>query len=147
MRKTNLLATVCLMAVLLSGCNSGESGSVVENVSKADSTQDNRGEQDELYAPLLPDNSEIFSEAEINVVDSDGGTEYSFTVSGYQDGEYDKYVAKCKELGFTDTLLDQRPDNGAWIFNAHSEDGKYFVVVTVDTYNGYLRIRAGAVKD
>lgn len=167
MRKTKLLAIVCA-AVMLTACGTNNSGTEKSVSSEKDTRTSSvssvktpetsvqptasgqsevNSEPDELYAPLLPKNEEIFPDSEIKVYDSDGGIEYAFTVSNYKNEEYDAYVAKCRELGFTAVQIEQKPDNGSWVFNAHTADEKYFVVVNVVTSKNYLRIRAGAVQD
>lgn len=77
-------------------------------------------------ADMLPDASAIFEGATLNVI-SDGAKLYCFTVDGYEDGDYEKYVDECKKT-FTDVKFDIYTDSNNK-FEAKTEDGKYYVSV------------------
>lgn len=52
------------------------------------------------YTKLLPDWEQYFPDGEINVIDSDGGTSYTFQVSGVTGEQRDAYIEACCELDF-----------------------------------------------
>lgn len=144
--KKVILAMVMVFVLMCAGCaNSSESGansaadissdkvtdSVVADEGTDDKSSDSVAEAvDEStavsLADMLPDASAIFEGATFNVV-SDGEKMYCFTVDGYKDSEYDKYVEACKEL-FPDVKFDTRTDSNN-MFEAKTEDGKYYVSV------------------
>lgn len=121
MRKTSLLAVGCAIA-LLSGCGNTEE---TPNVS-ASAVNSESPESDISYVAMLPSVEETFPDGEVTVIDGDGGSGYCVQVTGYKDGEYDKYVEGCKSKGFTDVRFDINEDSNS-SFEARTEDGKYYV--------------------
>lgn len=113
----------------------------------SESTASNEEEIDELYASRLPNNDEMFPGDEIKIVDSDGGTEYSFWVKDYKDGEYEAYVEKCKETNFTKPGYSHKNDDGYEYFDAYTDDGLYFIVVEKVPNQGVIRVRTGRKTD
>ncbi len=144
--KKIFLMTVMASLLMCAGCaNKSESnvGSAGDNSSSkvtvsasvdgnsADEAADSASEVTDSSAEvslagMLPDASAIFEEATFDVV-SDGEKIYCFTVDGYKDGEYDKYVEACKDI-FTDVKFDTHTDSNNK-FEAKTEDGKYYVSV------------------
>lgn len=158
MKKFSVMIIAIMSAVAMTSCSgnneqpalSAPSSSVSApetSVSSAESETaepESTGEKaDELYAPLLPDNDEMFPGDKIKVVDADGGTAYEFCVSDYKDEEFDAYAEKCREMGFTDIQLEQKHDDGYEIFDALTEDGSHYVVVEKVPKQGVIRVRAG----
>ena len=72
---------------------------------------------------------------DISITDGDGGTAYIFEVTGYADGEYETYILQCKERGFNDVYFETSED-----FGAYSEDGVYWVQLSLDDEKGILYV-------
>lgn len=83
------------------------------------------------YADMIPDPKSVFVNGEIQVTDADGGKAYIFNVTGYADGEYKAYTAKCVEMGFTNVVYDDGNDKGLE-FGAYTKDKQYWVQVDLD---------------
>lgn len=136
MRKTAIvlvLGTVLLCAGCSGGNNTSSSGtdtvsdsSAADGASVGDITDERSNEASVSLADMLPDASAIFEGATFNVI-SDGTKLYCFTVDGYEDGDYEKYVDECKKT-FTDVKFDIYTDSNNK-FEAKTEDGKYYVSV------------------
>lgn len=127
MKKVGILAFVCA-AALLSGCGNGEGSQKEQSAQSpsASATDSESSEGDVSYVAMLPSIEETFPDGEVTVIDSDGGSGYCVQVTGYKDGEYDKYIAGCKSKGFTDVRFDINEDSNS-SFEARTEDGKYYV--------------------
>lgn len=118
MKKVVLIAMMCA-AALLSGCEKSETGGTSVPTSST-------ATGDISYAAMLPSIEDTFPDGRVDVIISDGGSSYCVQVTGYKDGEYEKYVEGCKAKGFTDVRFDINESNNS-SFEARTEDGKYYV--------------------
>lgn len=144
MRKTSLLVMVCLAATLLGGCGDGKESAVstVEESSVVESTSEKSVvESDISYATRIPSVEDAFPDGEVTKI-SDGETMYCVSVTGYKDGEYEKYVEECKTAGFTDVRFDITTDSNRK-FEARSEDGKFYVSLQLLVDERKLNITCG----
>lgn len=121
MKKASIIAIVCI-ATLLAGCGKSESGGTSQSVSISEVS----AVSDISYVAMLPSIEDSFPDGKVNVIISDGGSDYCVQVTGYKDGEYEKYVEGCKAKGFADVLCDIYEDSNN-SFEAYTEDGKYYV--------------------
>ena len=110
---------------VVSGSGASESNAA-DGASVGDIPDERSNEASVSLADMLPDASAIFEGATFNVI-SDGAKLYCFTVDGYEDGDYEKYVDECKKT-FTDVKFDIYTDSNNK-FEAKTEDGKYYVSV------------------
>lgn len=97
---------------------------------------------DVLYAGMIPDPKATFADGEVFVTDGDGGTAYIFEVTGYKDGEYETYISQCKEMGFKDVYFETSED-----FGAYSEDGDYWVQLSVDADKSIIYVICQTSKE
>ena len=104
----------------------GSESNAADGASVGGNSDEGSNEASVSLADMLPDASAIFEEATFNVI-SDGAKLYCFTVDGYEDGDYEKYVDECKKT-FTDVKFDIYTDSNNK-FEAKTEDGKYYVSV------------------
>lgn len=141
MRKTSLLVMVCLAATLLGGCRDGKESAVstVEESSVVESTS--VVESGISYATMIPSVEDAFPDGEVTKI-SDGETMYCVSVTGYKDGEYEKYVDGCKAAGFNDVQFDITTDSNRK-FEARSEDGKFYVSLQLLEDEQKLNITCG----
>ena len=84
--------------------------------------------EDIKYAPLIPKPEDVFKEGKVTIIVKDGGELYSFRVKNYKDGEYEEYVAKCKEMGF-DNIHSESETSGGKMFMAYDKNKKYYLQV------------------
>lgn len=96
-------------------------------------------EVDIKYADLIPKPEDIFKNGDVSIIDSDGGSAYIFQVRNFEDEEYESYVSKCKEMGFTDVSYESENDGGK-MFGAYTEDKQYWVEVLLGNDNGILAV-------
>lgn len=135
MKKILIALLICVSVLSLAGCSNPSntsdepnSSSISETV-KGNSSSNATVSTDEVkYANKIPDPADIFKTGNISVLDKDGGKAYIFRVENYQDGEYENYVAKCKEMGFSDVSYDSENDGGK-MFGAYDTSGEYWVEV------------------
>lgn len=80
------------------------------------------------YAELIPNPKSVFTNCDVCITDGDGGKAYIFEVTGYADGEYESYISKCKEMGFSDVSYETGDE-----FGAYTHDGEYWVEVSLDS--------------
>ncbi len=141
MRKTSLLVMACLAAMLLGGCGDGKESSVstIEGSSVVESTS--VVESDISYATMIPSVEDAFPNGEVTKI-SDGETMYCVSVTGYKDGEYEKYIEECKTMGFTDVQFDIATDSNRK-FEARSKDGKFYVSLQLLEDEQKLNITCG----
>lgn len=102
---------------------------------ESQTTTNDSGNSDVRYAELIPDPKSVFANGGICITDGDGGTAYIFEVTGYADGEYESYVSKCKEMGFSDVSYETKEE-----FGAYTHDGKYWVEVILDSTNNTIYV-------
>ena len=127
MKKLKLLLATFMVFGLV-GCSSGSSDTQTkENQAKENEVTENKSE-DIQYASMLPNEKEYFKNGEITTIDADGGKQYAFRVENYQDGEYEAYIEKCKEMGFNTDVNEGKNDGGKW-FNAYTSDKEYYLSV------------------
>lgn len=145
MRKTSLLALVCLAATILAACNKSEGasapvvGSRVEcssiietslqtSGSVAESTADEENSEVKVsYKDMLPDIQSAFPNGTVEVIRSGMYDNFFLAqVKGYTENEYDAYVEACKSKGFTDVQFDIHEDADN-TFEARTADGKFYV--------------------
>ena len=131
MKKVLCLLVIVSVIFIVSGCGESASNTKVEETEQVVTTAIN--DNDIRYADMIPSN-DIFKNGEFTIIDSDGGSTYAFSVTGFTDEEFKEYVAQCKELGFDDVTydLDSR-------FGAYSTDGKYWVQLSKES-DGSLSI-------
>ncbi len=77
---------------------------------------------------MVPDVKSSFADATVYWHTGNPETEYFATVTGYKDGEYNKYIEACKAQGYTDVSYEYESEKGAG-FEAFSEDGHYLVTI------------------
>lgn len=113
----------------------------VENTESDESVAESEEslDSDIKYADLIPKPEDVFKNGEVSIVDSDGGSAYIFQVRNFEDGEYESYISKCKEMGFTDVSYESENDGGK-MFGAYTEDGTYWVEVLLGNDNGILAV-------
>jgi hypothetical protein len=138
-KKKKIWIIVIVVVLLLAMCGRGGSSTKTEEVktndnetvvettaSLAESESDT--ELDICYADLLPVTKDYFKNGEVMDIVPDGGEQYVFRITGYQDGEYEAYVEACKDLGFDDVTYEGENQGGKMFF-ANSNDGKYYLEV------------------
>lgn len=138
-KKKKIWIIVIIAVLLLAMCGRGGSSTKTEAVktnnseteaettaSLAESESDT--ELDICYADLLPKTEDYFKNGEVMDIVPDGGEQYVFRITGYQDGEYEAYVDACKDLGFDDVTYEGESQGGKMFF-ANSNDGKYYLEV------------------
>ena len=91
------------------------------------------------YAEMIPDPKVIFANGDISITDGDGGKAYIFEVTGYADGEYESYISECKEMGFNDVIYETNEKRSS-DFGAYTNDGKYWVEVSLDKENNIIYV-------
>lgn len=145
MRKTSLLAMVCLAAVMLTACGKREGASVSAGGSQAESSStikansqtswsvaestadEGSSEVKVSYKDMLPDIQSAFSNGTVEVIRSGMYDNFFLAqVKGYTESEYDAYVEACKSKGFTDVQFDIHEDTDN-TFEARTADGKFYV--------------------
>lgn len=127
MKKLKLLLAAFMVFGLV-GCSSGSSDTQTnENQPTENEVTENKSE-DIQYTSMLPNEKEYFKNGKITTIDADGGKQYAFRVENYQDGEYEAYVEKCKEMGF-DTDVDEGENDGGKWFYAYTSDKEYYLSV------------------
>ena len=129
MKRYILFGVTLLTMLFMAGC-SGEQKT--EDGDNSDST-------DIKYADMIPDLETIFKDGTITVTDPDGGKAYMLEVTGYGDGEYESYIADCKDSGFTDISYETSHDRGK-DFGAYTSDKEYWVQVNLDGENNVIYI-------
>ena len=146
------LLAILLVAALV-GCSNSSVGSQANEITSSATEQqtsekspensskltESKEETETKYASLIPDPKEYFEQGDITVVDEDGGKAYVFQVRNFQDGEYEAYVTKCKEMGFSDVSYESENEGGK-MFGAYTEDGTYWVEVLLGNDNGILAV-------
>lgn len=144
------LATLTVMLSMVACSTDTQTDSVTESQNEnttVENTESNESvveseeslEPDIKYADLIPKPEDIFKNGEVSIVDSDGGSAYIFQVRNFEDGEYESYISKCKEMGFTDVSYESENDGGK-MFGAYTEDGTYWVEVLLGNDNGILAV-------
>lgn len=138
MRKTSLLAMVCLAAVMLTACGKSEVssapvvGSQAESSLTSDSVAESIADEESsevkvLYKDMLPDIQSAFSNGTVEVIRSGMYDNFFLAqVKGYTESEYDAYVEACRSKGFTDVQFDIYEDTDN-TFEARTADGKFYV--------------------
>lgn len=138
MRKTSLLAMVCLAAVMLTACGKSEVssapvvGSQAESSLTSDSVAESIADEESsevkvLYKDMLPDIQSAFSNGTVEVIRSGMYDNFFLAqVKGYTESEYDAYVEACRSKGFTDVQFDIHEDTDN-TFEARTADGKFYV--------------------
>ena len=112
---------------------------VSESQPVEDSSVMSEASEEISYASMMPDPAVIFPNGTITITDGDGGTAYIFNVTGYADGEFESFVAGCKDLGFTQVEYETSHDKGQ-DFGAYTEDGAYWVQVNWDSENEIIYV-------
>lgn len=129
MKKTiTLIMTMVFIMMLSVGCseNTDSTQSLSKDTSMSKSTEEVDSDSEISYAKMIPDPKIIFKDGEMNIIDSDGGEMYCFTIKNFNEDEYKKYVSECKNMGFDDVSY-ETDDNGVKMFGAYSTDGVYWV--------------------
>lgn len=140
-KKKKVWIIVIVVVLLLAMCGRGGSSTKTEEVKTNDSEtvvettaslaeSESDTEPDICYADLLPKTEDYFKNGEVMDIVPDGGEQYVFRITGYQDGEYEAYVEACKDLGFDDVTYEGENQGGKMFF-ANSNDGKYYLEVTL----------------
>lgn len=140
-----ILTVVIVCAFLFSACGSSESittnsetSSFVEEAQIEEETEvetEVSAIEDISYASMISNPNEIFSNGKIQVTDQDGGKAYIFQVSEYQDGEFEKYIAETKKMGF-DKVSYETPES----FGAYTQDKEYWAELHLDTKNEIIYV-------
>ena len=102
-------------------------------------TTNGSSNSDTRYAELIPDPKSVFKSGDISITDGDGGKAYIFEVTGYADGEYESYISECKEMGFKDVIYETNEKRSS-DFGAYTNDGKYWVEVSLDKENDIIYV-------
>lgn len=151
MRKITVFLLMVLAAVVLTACSNPPAESQIDETSSTSTEQQSsetfsesssgltESETEIQYATLIPDPKEYFENGDITMVDEDGGKAYVFQIKNFQDGEYEAYVEKCKEMGFSDISYESENEGGK-MFGAYTEDGMYWVEVLLGNDNGILSV-------
>lgn len=153
MQKIIMFLLVVITGVVFAGCSNSptvpqtneltssatgqETSNILSEISS--NSTESKEETKVKYAEIIPKPEEYFKQGDITVVDEDGGKAYIFQVRNFQDGEYEAYVAKCKEMGFSDISYESENDGGK-MFGAYTEDGTYWVEVLLGNDNGILAV-------
>lgn len=144
MKKLILFFVSIVLVVMFEACaksnenkdpksNPSDNAKTNQIVSTVDTKESKENQIEETkFAPLIPKPEDIFSEGIVSIIDSDGGMQYFFRVTNYKDGEYETYIAKCKEMGFSD-VHSELETSGGKMFLAYTEDNSYYLQV----YLGY----------
>lgn len=153
MKKIYVLLLAVAMMLSLVACSSGEASSVDVTTKQAETSEvvetttaditEAQSESDIKYADLIPNPESIFPAGSISIVDPDGGKAYILQVTNYEDEEYETYISKCKELGFTD-ISNESDNEGGKMFAAYTEDGKYWVEVLLGNETKIIAITCKA---
>lgn len=126
MKRITVLLVITLILLLVTGCFGKEEFSSKSN--ETASAQNNSSLGKIKYADLIPKPEQFFLDGVISIIDQDSGNEYAFRVKNYNDGEYESYVAKCKEMGFSNIHYESENDGGK-MFMAYTEDKNYYLEV------------------
>ena len=94
---------------------------------------------------MVPDVKSAFADATVYWNTGNPETEYFATVTGYKDGEYDRYIEACKAQGYTDISYEYESDKGAG-FEAFSKDGHYLVTIQLYKQGGVDKINIACYK-
>lgn len=146
MKKITGVILIAFITIMMIGCSNSttktsnqEDKNILNENSETEPVTESESSEEIKYANMIPDPIEYFKNGEISIVDSDGGTAYIFQVRNFQDGEYEAYVDKCKEMGFSDISYESENDGGK-MFGAYSGDGEYWVEVLLGNDNGILAV-------
>lgn len=134
MRKTSLLVTACMAAVMLTACGKGESGTnfALRSQAGVSSSAESTAKEDNSdvkvsYKEMLPDIQSAFPNGTVEVIRSGMYDNFFLAeVKGYKESEYDAYLEACKAKGFTDVQFDIHEDADN-TFEARTADGKFYV--------------------
>ena len=150
MKSSNIVSFIRILLLVLlgmftiSGCS--KSTAKESQNKRIDSTISESKDDTEIkYADLIPDPEVIFPNGSISVTDTDGGKAYIFEVSDFNDGEFDSYISRCKELGFDDISYETSHEKGK-DFGAYSSDGMYWVQVNLDAEKNIIYVICQAAK-
>lgn len=95
------------------------------------------------YSELIPNPKEYFKDATVNILWNDESS-YSVEVTSYSLDEFEAYISKCKEMGFTQIEYEYRKiENNSGYFWANTKDNKYSLDVTTNSLNGTISITCG----
>ena len=156
MKKTLFLA-IPLCVVILAGCSSTDAAvmnekqsqteSVIaqsnEEISKTEATTFAAINEDVEPSELIPDPKDYFKDAIVNILWNDESS-YSVEVTSYSLDEFEAYISKCKEMGFTQIEYEYRKiENNSGYFWANTKDNKYSLDVTTNSLNGTISITCG----
>ena len=137
MKKKVIFMVVAVMAMSLAACSSEEASQSMSADTKQVESEETSGTD---YANMVPVPEEFFINGDISTVsDGKNGNMYLVQVRNFEDGEYETYISKCKEMGFTDVKYETENDGGK-MFGAYTEDGDCWVEVLLGNNNGILAI-------
>ena len=122
MKKKVLLLVGLLLCLLLVGCG------------KEDSVKETK-----KMSEMIPNPQKYFlGDANITTLQDDNKGLYYY-VENCSEGDYDKYVEKCKELGFSNIEY-QSADEKQKLFTATNDDGTYKLDVDMELNKKYVNI-------
>ena len=98
------------------------------------------------YVAILPDIAKAFPDGTITTIDGDGGDMYCVSVTGYNDGEYEKFVEDCKAKGFT-TIQAETNNETVKTFKALSENEQFYISLQLLEEQKSLSITCGKHKN
>lgn len=117
-----------------------------KSVENTDEMEDDDSVEEYIdYTGMIPNPEETFTTGTIYLLQG-GGDKYMFQVEGYSDDEYDMYVSKCKEMGFSKVDYQNSSVSGK-TFGAYSEDEKYFVDAFTSTSSGNAYVTFEKAED
>ena len=115
--------------------------SVVSSVDEVSSVN-----SDISYVAILPDIAKAFPDGTITTIDGDGGDMYCVSVTGYNNGEYEKFVEDCKAKGFT-TIQAETNNETVKTFKALSENEQFYISLQLLEEQKSLSITCGKHKN
>lgn len=144
MRKIVSFIVISVIVISLAGCsismsNHSEKIGLKDKQTKTRNDTQVKDSSDIKYADMIPEPKDYFKNGEISIVDQDGGNAYIFQVRNFQTKEYEAYVAKCKDMGFTDVSYESE-NAGGKMFGAYTKDSKFWVEVLLGNDNGILAV-------
>lgn len=122
MKKKVLLLVGLMLCLLLVGCEKGDSVKKTKKMSE-----------------MIPNPQKYFlGDANITTLQDDDKGLYYY-VENCSEDDYDKYVEKCKELGFSNIEY-QSSDEKQKLFTATNDDGTYKLDVDMELNKKYVNI-------
>ena len=122
MKKKVLLFVGLMLCLLLVGCGKEDSVKKTKKMSE-----------------MIPNPQEYFlGDANITTLQDDDKGLYYY-VENCSEDDYDKYVEKCKELGFSNIEY-QSSDEKQKLFTATNDDGTYKLDVDMELNKKYVNI-------